>query len=258
MQRLTKQQGCTIVLVTHDNRILDIADRIISLEDGRLSQTEGEFLLNINNLMSAILQMETSQIRILIDPFSTDPFSTFLKQLNQEFDQMLNTVNLLKDDSVNRKLNLIMKAVSIKISQLLAAERVTLFVVDRERYKLWSQNACGTYGEPINIEIPLDSGIAGYVATTGKSLNISDPYSDSRFNVQVDKNTGFVTRNILALPILDSQASEVVAVVELINKMGEMAFDSDDEARLLDFIYELGSVFQTNIQCMRRAYELID
>lgn len=37
MQRLAKEQGCTILLVTHDNRILDIADRIIYMEDGRLA-----------------------------------------------------------------------------------------------------------------------------------------------------------------------------------------------------------------------------
>lgn len=37
MQRLAKEQGCTILLVTHDNRILDIADRIIHMEDGRLA-----------------------------------------------------------------------------------------------------------------------------------------------------------------------------------------------------------------------------
>jgi putative ABC transport system ATP-binding protein len=39
MQRLAKEQGCTILLVTHDNRILDIADRIVNLEDGRLSRS---------------------------------------------------------------------------------------------------------------------------------------------------------------------------------------------------------------------------
>jgi putative ABC transport system ATP-binding protein len=38
MQRLAQEQGCTILLVTHDNRILDIADRIIYMEDGRLAQ----------------------------------------------------------------------------------------------------------------------------------------------------------------------------------------------------------------------------
>ena len=36
MQKLAKEQGCTILMVTHDNRILDIADRIIYMEDGIL------------------------------------------------------------------------------------------------------------------------------------------------------------------------------------------------------------------------------
>ena len=38
MRRLAKEQGCTILLVTHDNRILDIADRIMEMEDGRLEE----------------------------------------------------------------------------------------------------------------------------------------------------------------------------------------------------------------------------
>ena len=38
MQKLAKQQGCTILMVTHDNRILDVADRIIHMEDGRLQE----------------------------------------------------------------------------------------------------------------------------------------------------------------------------------------------------------------------------
>jgi putative ABC transport system ATP-binding protein len=38
MQRLAKEQGCTILLVTHDNRILDIADRLVYMEDGRLAE----------------------------------------------------------------------------------------------------------------------------------------------------------------------------------------------------------------------------
>ncbi|NET84840.1 MAG: ATP-binding cassette domain-containing protein [Moorea sp. SIO1F2] len=37
MQQLAKEQGCTILLVTHDNRILDIADRIVNMEDGHLN-----------------------------------------------------------------------------------------------------------------------------------------------------------------------------------------------------------------------------
>jgi putative ABC transport system ATP-binding protein len=37
MQTLAQEQGCTILLVTHDNRILDIADHIVDMEDGRLT-----------------------------------------------------------------------------------------------------------------------------------------------------------------------------------------------------------------------------
>ncbi|MEL6460297.1 MAG: ATP-binding cassette domain-containing protein, partial [Cyanobacteria bacterium J06621_15] len=37
MQKLAKEQGCTILMVTHDNRILDIADRIVYMEDGKLA-----------------------------------------------------------------------------------------------------------------------------------------------------------------------------------------------------------------------------
>ena len=36
MQRLAKKEGCTVLLVTHDNRILDVADRILHMEDGQL------------------------------------------------------------------------------------------------------------------------------------------------------------------------------------------------------------------------------
>jgi putative ABC transport system ATP-binding protein len=38
MQKLAKEQGCTILMVTHDNRILDIADRIVHMEDGKLAK----------------------------------------------------------------------------------------------------------------------------------------------------------------------------------------------------------------------------
>ena len=40
MQRLAKEQGTTILMVTHDNRILDVADRIVHMEDGSLAKSD--------------------------------------------------------------------------------------------------------------------------------------------------------------------------------------------------------------------------
>ncbi len=45
MQSLAKNQGTTILLVTHDNRILDIADRIVEMEDGLLTRNSPNALI---------------------------------------------------------------------------------------------------------------------------------------------------------------------------------------------------------------------
>lgn len=43
----------------------------------------------------------------------------------------------------------------------------------------------------------MSKGVAGHCATTGERLLVNDPYNDPHFNQQIDKDTGFVTRNIL-------------------------------------------------------------
>jgi putative ABC transport system ATP-binding protein len=48
MQKLAKEQGCTILLVTHDNRILDIADRIVYMEDGRLVNNDVDLMTKVS------------------------------------------------------------------------------------------------------------------------------------------------------------------------------------------------------------------
>ncbi|MFM6342065.1 MAG: ABC transporter ATP-binding protein, partial [Dolichospermum sp.] len=48
MQLLAKEQNCTILLVTHDNRILDIADRIVYMEDGQLKSDGVDIGVKVN------------------------------------------------------------------------------------------------------------------------------------------------------------------------------------------------------------------
>jgi putative ABC transport system ATP-binding protein len=52
MRTLAKDQGCTILMVTHDNRILDIADRIVHMEDGRLVDTPADVLSSSKSFKS--------------------------------------------------------------------------------------------------------------------------------------------------------------------------------------------------------------
>ena len=246
MQTLAKKQGCTIVLVTHDNRILDIADRVISLEDGYLSAAKGEVIVNISKFISGIFETTTDQIQNQIEKLSMKQFSDFINQLNQEFEQILKTIDIVNNKSLNNKLELIIQSISLKIAQILEAQQVTFFVVDEENQKLYSKNARGAKGELITIEIPIDAGIAGYVATTGESVNIPDPYDDPRFNPQVDRDTGFITKNLICLPIFNSQ-NNVIAVVQILNKKGDIPFDNEDEQKFRDITQSLGFILETSI-----------
>ena len=95
------------------------------------------------------------------------------------------------------------------------------------------------FNEPI--KIPYGRGIAGHVAATGKSLNIEDAYTDSRFNDTIDKRTGYRTKNVLCLPILNEH-DECIAVAEAINKLNdggtsETCFTKEDEkVRVFKFL----------------------
>jgi len=112
---------------------------------------------------------------------------------------------------------------------LISADRCTVWLLNRKTKELWSKVAHGMD----RIIIPVTAGIAGCVAVTGDSLIINDPYSDDRFDKDVDKKTGYHTRNILSLPINDGEG-KIIGVFQAINKMPEPEnFSEQDLEHLL-------------------------
>ncbi|HEY9880241.1 MAG TPA: adenylate/guanylate cyclase domain-containing protein, partial [Leptolyngbyaceae cyanobacterium] len=104
--------------------------------------------------------------------------------------------------------------------------------------ELWSRVKSGDGKTMINLRMPSDSGVVGYVATTGETLNIPDAYQDPRFNPEADRRTGYTTRNILCMPVFDS-GSRLIAVTQLINKqLG--SFTSSDEEFMRAFNIQAG------------------
>ncbi len=112
---------------------------------------------------------------------------------------------------------------------LTKAERGTLFLVDEKKDEIWSLIAQGM--EKQEIRLPRGRGIAGHVALTGEIVNIPDAYADDRFNPEVDKRTGFRTRNILTLPIRN-KAAKIVATLQLLNKASGSFTDEDTDVLL--------------------------
>ncbi|MBE8965879.1 GAF domain-containing protein [Nostocales cyanobacterium LEGE 12452] len=122
---------------------------------------------------------------------------------------------------------------------LMQADRSTLFLYRKELNELWTKVAAAADGTNlIEIRIPANRGIAGYVASTGEALNISDVYKDPRFDPTTDKKTGYITRNILCLPVFNS-ANELIGVTQLINKQ-QSSFTASDEEFMRAFNNQAG------------------
>ncbi|MFH1377121.1 MAG: SpoIIE family protein phosphatase [Planctomycetota bacterium] len=118
------------------------------------------------------------------------------------------------------------------VSELLDAERVSLWVVDPGSDRMFTRVA---QGDGIGtLEIPLGAGIAGTVGKDGLTVNIPDAYQDSRFDPSFDRKTGFKTRSILCMA-LKNATDDVVGVAQALNKRGFPSFDEYDET-LLDIL----------------------
>ncbi len=78
----------------------------------------------------------------------------------------------------------------------------------------------------VGTRIPLDQGIAGYVAMTGQPIAISNVEQDARFNRDFAKSTGYVPRSILATPLLAGE--RVLGVMEVLDKINAPSFGMQD------------------------------
>jgi putative ABC transport system ATP-binding protein len=245
IHRLAKEQGCAILLVTHDNRILDLADRVLTLEDGRITSFVAGLAASTGQLLSAFatLQRKGDLVRH-VSRMSGKQFLGVLDQMTTEFEQFLNTMDLGNEQAVQALLDQILEAVVLKIRELLDADRGTIFLVDHEHGQLQSKIAESDGSEPLEIKLPITSGIAGHVARTGETLNISDPYSQPDFNPELDRRTGYRTQSILCMPIFDRK-KKVFAVAQLLNKHGVKPFTAEDEQAFRDFATPLGLILES-------------
>ena len=125
--------------------------------------------------------------------------------------------------------------------EVLDCERASVFLHDRETDELYSRVATG--GQQVRFST--QSGIAGMVFRTGTIINVADAYQDPRFNPEIDRRTGYKTRNILTLPMVSPQG-RIVGVFQLLNKRGG-PFTVED-AEILSLLAASASVAVENAQ----------
>lgn len=111
---------------------------------------------------------------------------------------------------------------------LVNAERTSFWYRDVKNEQYWTLAA----SETGRIVVPKGQGIIGASIENNETILISNPYEDVRFNQQVDRDTGYVTKTILCMPVTNS-SGEVIGAYQAINKLGEgRCFDEQDKKRL--------------------------
>jgi adenylate cyclase len=150
-------------------------------------------------------------------------------------EQELEFMKVVTEISSELKINSLLQKVMDEATRMLNAERSTLFLNDEKTSELWSEVGQGL--KAMQIRIPNHAGIAGTVFTTGKTINIPYAYADLRFNPAVDRQTGYFTRSILCVPVVN-QHGKVIGVTQVLNKRGG-PFSHEDESRLRAFTAQI-------------------
>lgn len=140
-------------------------------------------------------------------------------------------------------LNTILLHIKDSIAALFTAQRITIYLADAKRNLLISKVLSGTEVKQIVVPIS-DASLAGYCALSGTVLNIKDAYNDHelkmissnlKFDHSWDQKTGFVTKQVLCVPMKFQRT--LIGVIQIINKQNGTPFDDTD----ITYALELGT-----------------
>lgn len=106
------------------------------------------------------------------------------------------------------------------------AETGTIYVVDKEKNEIWSKVI--HENREVEYRLTIGQGIAGHVAATGETLNITDVYAHPQFAGSFDKLTGFRTRCMLCMP-MRAENGEIIGVFQIINSKAGRFTAADEE-----------------------------
>ena len=186
-----------------------------------LNKKKGKFTKENLKLLETI----TTQAAIALQS------AVFIEQMQKTHVQEMEFLDVVSNITSEINLTTLLHKVMSEATRMLKADRSTLFLNDEKTAELFT-----IVGEGLGsseIRFPNHLGIAGTVYTTGQAVNIPHAYADLRFNPAFDKKTGYFTRSILCIPVIN-KAGKTIGVTQILNKHGG-AFTEEDESRLRAF-----------------------
>ncbi len=140
---------------------------------------------------------------------------------------------------------------------VVGAEASSLILYDEKTDELYFDIALGDRGEQVKvIRLKMGQGIAGTCAKERRTIVVNDADRDQRHFKQADKVSQFVTRNLIAAPMIRNE--RLIGVLEVLNKFHGQPF-TDSDARVLEFLADHAAIAIENaflVEAKTRAERL--
>jgi adenylate cyclase len=232
------QSICCVPIRTVKGEVIGVAQA--------LNKTKGRF----TRRDAGLLEEMTTQGAIALQT------AQYIERMNAIRKQELEFLDMVSEMTADIKIGSLLQKVMSEATRMLDAERSTLFLNDEKTNELWSEVGQGL--DATQIRLPNHLGIAGAVFTSGRAINIPYAYADLRFNPAFDKKTGFFTRSILCVPVVNQQG-KTIGVTQVLNKRTG-PFTGEDEQRLKAFTAQVSIALENaklfaDVQAMKNYNE---
>ena len=153
--------------------------------------------------------------------------------------------------SYEKDIDKLLLYIANQVRSSMNCDRCSIFLIDEAHQEFWSKVHIGVERE---IRFPLGHGIAGLTVKTKKPLIINDPYSHPYFNREIDKQTGYVTKSIMCVPLINFH-NKVIGCFQAINA-GRGDFNEDDQDYLIAFAAQAASAIESAILLREREQQI--
>ncbi len=148
-------------------------------------------------------------------------------------------------------INKLLSDTMLLAANVIDAGAASLMLIDEERDELVFEVSHGSRSKMLRQQrIPLDEGIAGWVARNGYPVIVNDARTDPRFSHRVDVRTGFLTQSIAAVPL--KIKGRMIGVLEVLNKYSGAGFNQED-VRLMSSIAAQAAIALENARLYQQV-----
>ena len=241
LHTLAQERACAILLVTHDSRIVDIADRILTLEDGRLTSASSGLATHTEYVLNALQRRGELQRQAAMLP--PPEFVRLLDGFSSEFEQLTRTLDSARDEVAGLLVDDTVDTIARKLRQVFRVERTSVYLMDADRRTLRSKAAWHNGARGLEVTVPVGVGPAGRTAATREPMNVALPPPGEALYGDVEPLRTLRAHSVITAPVFSAD-DEVIAVAELINRTAGGSFTAAERRSLEDIASELARVLR--------------